>query len=145
MVVLNLKDTIFSGDTLTVKYMGYESFSVPVSFGKNDSLFIKVSLQPLVLPMPEVSVAASRFNLERQLMALDPSAMHFTPADLEKLPSVAFADVYRALQKQPGITMTSEASPQIHIRGGKHGPKPRPAGRRPDLLPLSFSRHQFQF
>ena len=112
------KGHIFSGDTLTVKYMGYESFSVPVSFGKNDSLFIKVSLQPLVLPMPEVSVAASRFNLERQLMALDPSAMHFTPADLEKLPSVAFADVYRALQKQPGITMTSEASPQIHIRGG---------------------------
>ena len=101
--LFKFKGHIFSGDTLTVRYMGYESFKVPVSFGENDSLFINVSLQPLVLPMPEVSVAASRFNLERQLMALDPSAITFFTSGSGKTAGCRFCRSVSCSTKETGF------------------------------------------
>jgi len=105
-------------DTLHIRYMGYHPQDIPVSFKDGDSLFVSVLLQPAVLPMPEISVAASRVFLERRLIEMDPTARVFTAKQLSSLPKVGFADIYRALQKQQGITQSNEASPQLYIRGG---------------------------
>jgi|GEM_PF-2019779 len=113
-----LADDLSHSDTLQVRYLGYSPFVFAVSFGDSDSIFLRVHLSPTVLHMPEITISASQGNLEQQLMALDPSAMRLSPEQLERVPQVAFPDLYRSLQKTQGITANSEVSPQLHIRGG---------------------------
>ena len=38
--------------------------------------------------------------------------------EIKEIPAVAVPDLYRALQKVPGVTFTSEASPEMNVRGG---------------------------
>jgi len=107
-----------SSDTLHISYMGYKPQVIPVSFTNSDSLYLNILLQPVVLEMPEISVSATRFLLERRLIAMDPTARSFTPKQIALIPQVGFADIYRALQKQQGIVQSNEASPQLYVRGG---------------------------
>ncbi len=105
-------------DTLRVTYMGYEPLILPVTFSGTDSLFFLLRLRPIILSMPEITVAAPRYLLERELIGLDPSALNLSPRQLQQIPQVVFADLFRSLQKQPGVISGTEASPQLHIRGG---------------------------
>ncbi len=105
-------------DTLTVSFMGYESQKIPIHFADTTSLELAVGLHPKVLSLPEVRVTASRHQLERKLVAMDPSARILDTRTLRNMPMAGFADLFRSLQKQQGIAQTNEASPQLSIRGG---------------------------
>lgn len=105
-------------DTLHISYMGYKPQVIPVSFNGSDSLYLNILLQPVVIDMPEISVSATRFLLERRLIAMDPTGRSFTAKQIALIPQVGFTDIYRALQKQQGIVQSNEASPQLYVRGG---------------------------
>jgi hypothetical protein len=105
-------------DTLTVSFMGYETQKIPILFAGTTSLELTIELHPKVLSLPEVRVTASRHQLERKLVAMDPSARILDTRTLRNMPMAGFADIFRSLQKQQGIAQTNEASPQLSIRGG---------------------------
>ncbi|MBN2001497.1 TonB-dependent receptor plug domain-containing protein [candidate division KSB1 bacterium] len=103
-------------DTLLVSFIGYQQKKIPIVVPLKQPII--VALQPMVLPMPAVSVSGERFDREHRLFAMDPSVQRISHEDIKTTPFVLAPDLYRALQKLPGVTSNNETSPQLSVRGG---------------------------
>ncbi len=103
-------------DTLFVSFIGYKSKKVPLKMPLKRRY--NISLLPVVLPMPEVSVSGERFDKEHRLFAMDPTVKRISQKLLKTSPFVAAPDLYRTLQKLPGVSSNNETSPQFSVRGG---------------------------
>ncbi len=105
-------------DTLRISFMGYKTAFIPITLQQEKPFHLNIKLSPEVIPLPEVRIEAQRFRDETYDLALEPSARRIQSQEIKNIPAVALPDLYRALQKVPGVTFTNEASSQMNVRGG---------------------------
>ncbi len=104
-------------DTLCVSFMGYKSECVDLAHVA-DLRNIKIRLEPVVIEMPEVGITRERLGVERRMVRMDPSIRVIDAEALQYQPAMVFPDLFRLLQRTPGVSFSSEASPQLSVRGG---------------------------
>ncbi len=104
-------------DTLCVSFMGYKSECVDLA-QVTDLRNIEIRLEPVVIEMPEVGITRDRLGVERRLVRMDPSARVIDAEELQYQPAMVFPDLFRLLQRTPGVSFSNEASPQLSVRGG---------------------------
>jgi hypothetical protein len=104
--------------TLRVTYIGYGEVFRPIRVAAGEAAELEIRLKRVVLTMPEVLVTASRQSYIELSLQSQPSAVSFSPRDIQRVPTVGEPDLFRALQILPGITAPNQASNQLYIRGG---------------------------
>ncbi|HQU71978.1 MAG TPA: carboxypeptidase-like regulatory domain-containing protein [Calditrichia bacterium] len=100
---------------LLVEYMGYATREVRVDPSRQEKP-LKISLETLALQVGDVEVA----ERPRRLLEIDntPGEVRFSPADVALVPTAVQQDIFRSLQRLPGINSESDAGAGLYIRGG---------------------------
>ncbi len=101
--------------TLVVSYVGYESYSEKIEVRTGDEHYFEIALQPTSRSVDEVHVSA-RASAEDKSLGIGVSRI--SAEELATIPSAFQADVFRSLQKLPGVKASSDFSSGLHIRGG---------------------------
>jgi len=104
-------------DTLKISFIGYKTKQLAIVLSKATTC-LKIYLIQETIKMPEVKIVADRNKEEARSFSFDPSTIQMSSENLGQLPSVIVPDLYRALQKVPGILSANEASPYMSVRGG---------------------------
>lgn len=100
--------------TLVFSYVGFESVTMQVTLGADESRRIDVSLVPEDFRLETIVVEA---EAEREEVRNIGTAQIQTRL-IKELPSVLQADVFRSVQLLPGVKAASDFSSGLYIRGG---------------------------
>ena len=99
-------------DSVTVYHLGYHSATIAVS-GHND---LNIRLKPSFSILAGVEV---NDQLQTKLeIPGKPSQAVINPAEVDNIPQVGVADIFRSIQMLPGISIADETSAGLNIRGG---------------------------
>jgi ferric enterobactin receptor len=101
--------------TLTVHYIGYEDFELPIVSGISQNLF-EINLKQKVIPGSEVVIAAENYQMLE--VKENPSHVRLSTIQMFSLPSIGETDIFRFLQLIPGINSVNEGSTGLFVRGG---------------------------
>jgi outer membrane receptor for ferrienterochelin and colicin len=104
---------------LRVQYIGYRTVTIPV---RADSAPrpIEVRLARAVVRLSGVrATAATEENPTVVAIGRDISVQAISTAQVEAMPSVGEADVFRALQMLPSVAAAGNGSASLSVRGGK--------------------------
>ncbi len=105
-------------DTLVVSFIGYDTTRLPITVLSFRTVVLTIRLKAKAIPLPEVDVTA--YREEQRILAVEPSSRQISQKEIKAIPSVAIPDLYRALQKVPGVTFTNELSTGLSVRGGNY-------------------------
>ena len=107
---------IQSGEyTLAVSYMGYAPADTTVRIRQEESLRVDFRMKSRSLEGEEVVVTASRTRFEE---IVETSRLNLNPRELEIAPSFVEADLFRTLQRLPGVVSQNDFSAALVVRGG---------------------------
>lgn len=102
--------------TLTVKYLGYETFQESITVNKNEIITRKIYLENVAIDIDEVVISAEKQEALNQVKI---SVEKITPKEIKALPSQGGeADLAQYLQVLPGVVFTGDQGGQLYIRGG---------------------------
>ena len=101
--------------TITINYMGYESYSKTIDFTKNQTLDIE--MKPITIQMQDAVISAQRGNENVSATHMGTTAV---PVEaIKKMPAFfGEADLIKTIQLLPGIQSAGEGSTGYHVRGG---------------------------
>lgn len=112
-----LIDKIKAGDyILMVKFMGYDTIHMPISFAPGEKISKNFTLIELGILLDGATVSGRQIINQN-----DPrtSVVTITRKDMEALPSIGGeADFAQYLQVVPGVVFTGDQGGQLYIRGG---------------------------
>lgn len=111
-----LVDVPVGSYTLKVQYIGYTLKTLPVRVQVNGIQSLEIKLEPMVLLGESVTVTAQADMLDAA--APEISKITLSPRQLNSLPSIGEADVFRTMQLLPGISSVGDGSSGLYIRGG---------------------------
>ena len=100
--------------TLVVSYIGYRVFRERISLSPGEQRQLSVALQPSEVQINEVTVTGERTGESARSLGVT----QLTPEQVQNLPTVLEADVFRSLQLLPGVKAASDFSSGLYIRGG---------------------------
>ncbi len=101
--------------TLVYTMMGYERLEQDVNLAAQATLKVDASLTPNVLELEGVVKTAERERFEREV---EISTTTISARQLNAVPTLVEADVFRTLQLLPGVVSRSDFSSQLYVRGG---------------------------
>jgi hypothetical protein len=101
-----------------VSYVGFKPNIQTISFTKNESKRIDISLTPEAIQSGEIIVAADSIRIADKLYNKPVSKIELSSAQIGKVPQVIESDLLRTLQSLPGIVPVSDYSSAIYVRGG---------------------------
>jgi outer membrane receptor protein involved in Fe transport len=81
-------------------------------------VFFRVELDKAMIQLEGISVKEKKFEREINSREIVVSNVLRTTEDLNSIPSIADADVFRALQVLPGVSAMSDFSSGLYVRGG---------------------------
>jgi len=99
--------------TLEVTFMGYGTVTVSLDEAPEEP--IEVSLAPRAIEIEGMTVETSSEIVQP---SEEVSQVAMSPGQLNTLPSLGEADIFRSLQLLPGISGTNDASSGLFVRGG---------------------------
>ena len=98
---------------LTIEHLGYRTFVLELAEAPTDPL--KVMLAPDAIELGGIRVRA-------QTQVMDASRgisqVSISPEQIQALPSLGEADIFRSLQLLPGVSGTNDATSGLFVRGG---------------------------
>lgn len=100
--------------TLVVSYIGYRVYRQRVSLDPGEERRLTVALRPTEVRIDEVTVTGERTGETARSLGVT----QLTPEQVQNLPTVLEADVFRSLQLLPGVKAASDFSSGLYIRGG---------------------------
>ena len=100
--------------TLVISYIGYRVFRERISLSPGEQRQLSVALQPSEVQINEVTVTGERTGESARSLGVT----QLTPEQVQNLPTVLEADVFRSLQLLPGVKAASDFSSGLYIRGG---------------------------
>lgn len=102
--------------TITVSFVGYETFEKVVNVTANQILTEKLYLVKAKMELPEFEVAGEKQETQNQVRI---GVTKLTPKQIERLPAVGGeADLAQYLQVVPGVIFTGDQGGQLYVRGG---------------------------
>ncbi len=108
--VFVLETKVFGARTLVVSYIGYVTHREPLQISAGDSLNVEIRLKEKLVEMDDLSITASSFTTGGvEGATLSPLEVVTTPG--------AAADIFRAFQSFPGVSLQTEGS-GLFVRGG---------------------------
>ncbi|RLC45184.1 MAG: TonB-dependent receptor, partial [Candidatus Cloacimonadota bacterium] len=84
----------------------------------DEEIFFRVELDKAVIKVEGMNVKANKFEQEINSRQIKVSNVIRTTENLTSIPSIADADVFRALQVLPGVSAMSDFSSGLYVRGG---------------------------
>ncbi len=99
----------------TVSLLGYQRWQSELVLRAGVDTVLAVTLTPGMIEMGEVTRTAQRERFEREVHI---STASLTMRQLQLVPMLAEADVFRTLQLLPGVVSRSDFSSQLYVRGG---------------------------
>ncbi len=102
-------------DTVEISSLGYRTMKIPVTLRAGEERTMTILLPVKSMTGEEVTVETSE---ERERQEPQVSRISLTPKEVEDLPKIGQADLFRILQFLPGVQTTSEISSGLYIRGG---------------------------
>ncbi|MDO9577931.1 MAG: TonB-dependent receptor [Candidatus Cloacimonadales bacterium] len=84
----------------------------------DEDIFFRVELEKAMIEVEGISVSEKKFEREINSREIVVSNVLRTTEDLNSIPSIADADVFRALQVLPGVSAMSDFSSGLYVRGG---------------------------
>ena len=100
---------------LTFSMMGYEQLEKTVRVQANSTVKVNAALKPDIIEFEGVVKTAERERFEREV---EISTNTISARQLQTMPMLAEADVFRTLQLLPGVVSRSDFSSQLYVRGG---------------------------
>src|SRR5579863_1158964 len=92
--------------TLRCTYLGYRAQEIEVDV-QNDNAKINIVMPPEAIQANDVTVEANRDEEKKEIKI---STVDMSAAQIQQMPSIGEADVFRALQYLPGILTASQIS-----------------------------------
>ena len=103
--------------SVRVTYIGYHTGLVPVDNRQPRTEPLKIPLQVEALGFAETVVQAEA-QYEVWKPSTQVSQVTFSPRQIETLPTLGEADIFRSLQLLPGISGIGDGSAGLYVRGG---------------------------
>ena len=114
-----LNDVKNGKHTVQISAIGYTPKSIQLKVvAGNRYITQDVSLEKNPIELSAIEVKEKRFNFDVNNRQIRVSNMIRTSDEINDLPQVADADIFRALQMLPGVTAISDYSSGLYIRGG---------------------------
>ncbi|MBU0690498.1 TonB-dependent receptor [bacterium] len=104
-------------NTLIFSALGYERKEMMIELADGESINILTDMKPMALKMGEVEIVTEYEN-EDPKFAPEVARIRVSAKQLSKVPQVAEADLFRALQIMPGVLPSSDFSADLNIWGG---------------------------
>lgn len=112
-VLVNAPD---SSITLEIYYIGYKTRTYQVENSEKDESIINLKLKRNLLSTKTIDVTAEEYQIWKK--SDEVSKVTFSPLQIQSLPSLGEADIFRSLQLLPGISGVSDGSAGLYVRGG---------------------------
>ncbi|MFH0989482.1 MAG: TonB-dependent receptor [bacterium] len=100
---------------IVVSHLSYESKTVAVNIQKNSIMQLNVQLIPRDIQSNDVIITGERPSRPN---APDLGLQTISTKEVEMVPSGMEVDIFRALQSNPGVGVTSDISARYYVRGG---------------------------
>jgi len=84
----------------------------------DEEIFFRVELDKALIEIEGIAVKDKKFEREINSRKIIVSNVLRTTEDLNSIPSIADADVFRAIQVLPGVSAMSDFSSGLYVRGG---------------------------
>ncbi len=84
----------------------------------DDEIFFRVELEKAIIQVEGITVSSSKFPREINSREIYISNELRNTEDLNNIPQIADADVFRAIQVLPGVSAMSDFSSGLYVRGG---------------------------
>ncbi len=102
--------------TLEVSMIGYKSkFIQNILISKNSEIVLNITLKQTPLSLSEIIVTPGQFSLMRNEPA---SRNALSSEDIQDFPQLG-EDIYRAVQRLPGLSGSGDFSARFNVRGGE--------------------------
>lgn len=101
---------------LIVSFIGYESIRKSFHFNQETDQFTAISLSPVSIEAPELSVSAER---DRQVRTVNLSQEVLQMRDLRMTSAIAEPDLFRSLSTLTGVVQANDFNSRFYIRGGR--------------------------
>jgi hypothetical protein len=125
---------------LSASRLGYEPITVAVELRGNAEARVSIELRPRAVELPGLDIRAEEIDaygpssahqtsldarrlrtLERSRSTFASDARELTHADVNEAVTLGEADLFRAIQRIPGVTTRDDYSAELWIRGGGWG------------------------
>jgi outer membrane receptor protein involved in Fe transport len=100
---------------VTVSILGYGRWQNEILLRSGQDTVLSVGLSPGTIQMGAVTKTAQRERFEREVQI---STSSLSMRQLQLVPMLAEADVFRTIQLLPGVVSRSDFSSQLYVRGG---------------------------
>ena len=102
-------------ETLIIQYLGYTTIKLNINIGDTKKIKQDFSMNQSSIKLEEEKITGEQ---ETRQTVNPYSSIKVTQAQLQALPTLAEADIFRTLQSLPGVLQASEFSTGLIIRGG---------------------------
>lgn len=113
----SIPDLDAGSNTLIFSALGYERKELTIELTDGESINILTDLKPAAVVLGAVEIVTEYEN-EEPKFAPEVARIRVTAKELSKVPQVAEADLFRALQVMPGVLPSSDFSADLNIWGG---------------------------
>ncbi len=111
--ITNIKAGVY---TLTVKFIGYKTYTQEVNIENGETLYKRIFLESESVVLKSIDISAHK---QRKRSETYISKLEITPKQIKSMPAIGGeADVVQYLQTVPGIISTGDQGGQLYIRGG---------------------------
>ena len=101
--------------TVRATMMGYVPVDTTVQVPEHGGVTLNFELKRRAIRLPAVVKTAERERFEQEVL---PSAIRFSPQEIQAVPAVVEPDVFRSLQLLPGVVSRTDFSSALYVRGG---------------------------
>ena len=101
--------------TLLISQVGYRTKEVPVVVRENQILQVDIQLTSTIIEKEEMIVVGERPVRKNEANL---GSQKISTKELGLVPPGVEADIFRALQSNPGVSTTSDVSARYYVRGG---------------------------
>ncbi len=108
----SLPDVPAGAFVVSFSYLGFATQTRSATLVETDAVTISVELEPQTIQVKGVEVEAEANP------RLAPSRLTIRTHELNAVPSIAEADLFRAVQALPGVSTLSDFSSGLYVRGG---------------------------
>tara|TARA_B100001142_G_scaffold54562_1_gene52931 strand:- start:4438 stop:6777 length:2340 start_codon:yes stop_codon:yes gene_type:complete len=102
-------------ETIIIQYLGYTTIRLNIDIGDTKKIKQDFSMKQSSIKLEEEKITGEQ---ETRQTVNPYSSIKVTQAQLQALPTLAEADIFRTLQSLPGVLQASEFSTGLIIRGG---------------------------
>ena len=114
--LFTMTDIPVGEQVLEISFVGYETYSIPVTINSNKVNYYKVEMTTGGVTLGVVDISAERQQAKTEVRI---SKLQVTRKQIEALPSTGGdSDILQYLQVVPGIVTTGDQGGQLFIRGG---------------------------